>query len=230
MTSLTDVVVIGAGQSGLAAASALRTHGITPVVLEAGQEPAGSVVAAVLRQPDSVLSGPLQRHARPGLPRRSRPLPAPRRGRQLPTPLRRYADGLDADIRTRNPVTAVVAHDQGGFLVRTATGQAIRAAGVVAASGSFGNPHLPVLPGQDGFTGRLLHVASYRDAQQHAGERVVVVGAGNSAVQVGFELAQVATVTLTTRHPITLHPQRRGGQELDVSDGERGAVHRASVA
>jgi putative flavoprotein involved in K+ transport len=41
-----------------------------------------------------------------------------------------------------------------------------------------------------------------------------VVGAGNSAVQVGYELAQVATVTLATRHPVTFHPQRHGGHDL----------------
>jgi cation diffusion facilitator CzcD-associated flavoprotein CzcO len=111
-------------------------------------------------------------------------------------------------------VTAVEAHDRGGFLVRTATGQSFHAAGVVAATGSFGNPYMPALPGQDHFTGRLLHVASYRSPHQHAGERVVVVGAGNSAVQVGYELAQVATVTLATRHPVTFHPQHRGGQDL----------------
>ena len=54
----------------------------------------------------------------------------------------------------------------------------------------------------------------YRSPHQHAGERVVVVGAGNSAVQVGYELAQVATVTLATRHPVTFHPQCRGGRDL----------------
>jgi putative flavoprotein involved in K+ transport len=85
---------------------------------------------------------------------------------------------------------------------------------VVAATGSFCNPYLPVLPGQDRFAGRLLHVAGYRSPHQYAGERVVVVGGGNSAVQVGYELAQVATVTLATRHPVTFHPQRRGGQDL----------------
>jgi phytoene dehydrogenase-like protein len=42
MTSVTDVVVIGAGQSGLAATRALQARGISPVVLEAGPEPAGS--------------------------------------------------------------------------------------------------------------------------------------------------------------------------------------------
>jgi putative flavoprotein involved in K+ transport len=57
-------------------------------------------------------------------------------------------------------------------------------------------------------------VAGYRSPHQHAAERVAVVGAGNSAVQVGYELAQVATVTLATRHPVNFHPQRRGGQDL----------------
>ena len=42
MTSAAEVVVIGAGQSGLAAARALRAHGISPVVLEAGDRAAGS--------------------------------------------------------------------------------------------------------------------------------------------------------------------------------------------
>jgi cation diffusion facilitator CzcD-associated flavoprotein CzcO len=42
MISVTDVAVIGAGQSGLAAARVLQAHGISPVVLEAGPEPVGS--------------------------------------------------------------------------------------------------------------------------------------------------------------------------------------------
>jgi putative flavoprotein involved in K+ transport len=44
--------------------------------------------------------------------------------------------------------------------------------------------------------------------------RVVVVGAGNSAVQVGYELAQVATVSLATRHPVIFVPQCRDGRDV----------------
>jgi putative flavoprotein involved in K+ transport len=40
MTAETEVIVIGAGQSGLAAARAVQARGIRPVVLEAGPEPA----------------------------------------------------------------------------------------------------------------------------------------------------------------------------------------------
>lgn len=95
----------------------------------------------------------------------------------------------------------------------------MRAAGIVAASGSFANPYLPSLLGQETFTGRLLHVADYRNPKQHAGERVAVVGAGNSAVQVGYELASVASATLATRHPLAFWPQRRQGRDLHCSPG-----------
>ena len=210
MTSVTDVVVIGAGQSGLAAARTLQAHGISPVVLEAGPEPTGSWPYYY----DSLtLFSPARYSSLPGLDFPGDPDHYPHRD-EVVAYLRRYAAGLGADIRTGTPVTAVEAQDQGGFLVRTALGQSFQAAGVVAATGSFGHPYLLALPGQDRFTGRLLHVAGYRSPLEHASERVIVVGGGNSAVQVGYELAQVATVTLATRHPLTFHPQCRDGRDL----------------
>jgi putative flavoprotein involved in K+ transport len=210
MPSVTDVVVVGAGQSGLAAARTLQAHGIHPVVLEAGPEPAGSWPHYY----DSLtLFSPARYSGMPGLEFPGDRDHYPRRD-EVAAYLRRYAAGLGADIRTHTPVTAVEPDGRVRFLVRTAPGQSFHVAGVVAATGSFGNPYVPALPGQDRFTGRLLHVASYRSPHQYAGERVVVVGAGNSAVQVGYELAQVATVTLATYHPLTFHPQCRDGRDL----------------
>jgi putative flavoprotein involved in K+ transport len=210
MPSAADVIIIGAGQSGLAAARALQTHGIDPVVLEAAPEPAGSWPSYY----DSLtLFSPAGYSSMPGLDFPGDPGRYPHRD-EVAAYLRRYAGRLGADIRTSTPVTAIQAHDQAGFLVHAVTEQSWHAAGVVAATGSFGHPYLPALPGQDEFTGRLQHVATYRSPHHHAGGRVVVVGAGNSAVQVGYELAQVATVTLATRHPVTFMPQRREGQDL----------------
>ncbi|MGH3152199.1 MAG: FAD-dependent oxidoreductase, partial [Streptosporangiaceae bacterium] len=117
MKSVTDVIVIGAGQSGLAAARALQAHGIRPVVLEAGPEPAGSWPHYY----DSLtLFSPAGYSSMPGLDFPGDPGRYPHRD-EVAAYLRRYAAGLGADIRTSMPVTAVQAHDQGGFLVHAAT-------------------------------------------------------------------------------------------------------------
>ncbi|GIF07344.1 hypothetical protein Asi03nite_48820 [Actinoplanes siamensis] len=95
-----------------------------------------------------------------------------------------------------------------------ADGSVVRAPVVVAASGGFGTPMWPALPGLDSFSGRVLHAAQYRNTDGFAGERVVVVGGGNSAAQVAVELAQVAAVSLTTRGPLRFQAQRILGRDF----------------
>ncbi|WP_188193553.1 flavin-containing monooxygenase [Nonomuraea sp. SYSU D8015] len=205
-----DTIVIGAGQSGLAAARALRDRGVTPVILEAGDRPTGSWACYY----DSLaLFSPARYSAMPGLGFPGDPDHYPGRD-EVVAYLQRYAGGLDVEIRTGIRVASVEADGAGGFLVHSAGGDTLRAMGVVAASGSFGNPYVPVLPGQDDFTGQALHVAEYRNPKHYAGQRVVVVGGGNSAVQIGYELAAVATVTLATRRPLQFFPQTVGGKDV----------------
>ncbi|MFD8565214.1 flavin-containing monooxygenase [Streptosporangium canum] len=204
-----DTIVIGAGQSGLAAARSLRNAGLTPVILEAGERPTGSWAHYY----DSLtLFSPARYSSLPDMPFDGDGDHYPHRD-EVVAYLQRYADSLDVEIRTATRVHAVQADGAGGFLVHTAGGETLRAAGVVAASGSFGNPYLPALPGQDGFTGQLLHVADYRNPKHYAGQRVIVVGAGNSAVQVAYELAERAAVTLATRQPLQFMPQMIGGKD-----------------
>ncbi|MET9868856.1 NAD(P)-binding domain-containing protein, partial [Streptomyces sp. NPDC006386] len=125
----------------------------------------------------------------------------------------RYAQRLDVEIRTRTRVEAVESAGD-GFLIRAADGRSLTTAGIVAATGAFANPLRPDLAGQEGFSGEVLHVADYRSPKPYAGRRIVVVGGGNSAVQVGYELAEVAHVTLASRHPIRFLSQRRDGKDI----------------
>ncbi|MBM0255937.1 NAD(P)/FAD-dependent oxidoreductase [Micromonospora sp. 4G55] len=209
-TSPEPVIIVGGGQSGLAAARAALSVGLRPVVLEAGVETVGS-------WPDYydslTLFSPARYSALPGTAfGGSDPDRYPARD-EVVAYLRRYAGSLDVDIRTGVCVTAV--HPRGtGYLVRTDTGDEIPAAGVIAASGSFGNPHLPELPGREEYAGEVRHVAHYRRPEPYAGKRVIVVGAGNSAVQVAHELVSYASVTLATRAPIQFVPQRIRGRDL----------------
>ncbi|MFC9543050.1 flavin-containing monooxygenase [Streptomyces sp. NPDC056956] len=204
-----DVAVIGGGQSGLAAARALCEQGLTPVILEASGRAAGSWPQYY----DSLtLFSPARFSALPGLPFDGDGDRYPHRD-EVVGYLTRYADRLDADIRTGTRIEAVESGGA-GFVLRTADGRRISAAGVVAASGSFARPLLPELPGRQDFTGELLHVADYRSPTPYAGKRIVVAGGGNSAVQVAHELAEVADVTLASRTPLRFLPQMRGGKDL----------------
>ncbi len=203
------MIIVGAGQSGLAAARAARDADLRPLVLEAGDRPAGSWHGYY----DSLtLFSPARHSAMPGAPFPGDPDGYPHRD-EVTAYLERYAARLDVEIRTNIRVQSVEA-DGAGFTVHTADGRNLTAAGIVAASGSFTNPRLPALPGQDGFTGELLHVADYRNPRPYAGKRVVVVGGGNSAVQIGYELSETTAVTLATRAPIRFLQQQHNGRDL----------------
>lgn len=128
--------------------------------------------------------------------------------------LLRYANHLDAEIRTRHRVSHVRTQP-GGFLLTLADGSELAARAVVAATGGFGSPNLPALPGLDSFTGTVLHVTDYRTPELFGEQRVIVVGAGNSAVQVATELAAHARVSLASRAPVKWFKQRPlGGRDL----------------
>ncbi|MGW0914589.1 flavin-containing monooxygenase [Streptomyces sp. NPDC002784] len=204
-----DVAVIGGGQSGLAAAHALRGQGLQPVVLEASERAAGSWP----RYYDSLtLFSPARYSSLPGLPFGGDPDRYPHRD-EVVAYLLRCADRLDADIRTRTRVREVRL-EGGAFTLDLEGGGQLAARAVIAATGTFGHPHQPDLPGLDTYTGTLLHAADYRAPEPFDGQRVVVVGAGNSAVQIAAELAGRARVTLAARHPVRFARQRILGRDL----------------
>jgi putative flavoprotein involved in K+ transport len=217
MTSAAEVVVVGAGQSGLAAARALQARGIRPVVLEAGDRAAGSWPCYY----DSLKAfSPAGFNAMPGMPFPGDPDRYPARD-EVAGYLESYAVGLGVEIHTGTKVAAV-GKDGRDFVVVTADGRRLRAAGIVAASGSFSTPYRPAFPGQGSFAGELTHVAEYRTPAPYAGKRVIVVGAGDSAAQVANELAPLAKVTVAARHPLRFIPQRIGGQDVHHWLGETG--------
>jgi putative flavoprotein involved in K+ transport len=204
-----SVIVIGAGQSGLAAARALLEHALVPVILEATDRAAGSwpYYYNSLKAFSPAGFSSLRGMPFPGDPDRY-----PARD-EVAGYLERYAATLGVEIHTNTRVVTVRQYER-AFVVLTADGRQLRAGGIVAASGSFSSPYRPAIPGQEGFTGQLLHVAEYRNPAPYAGKRVIIVGAGDSAAQVANELAPVAKVTLAARHPLRFIPQRIGGKDV----------------
>jgi hypothetical protein len=204
-----DVVVIGGGQAGLATAHAALARGLRPVVLDASGGGGGSWP----RHYDSLtLFSPARFSSLPGMAFPGDPERYPVRD-EVVAYLDAYARRLDAEVRWNERVDRV-AEEDGGFTVSTTSGAIVRGGLVVAAGGGFSRPYRPALPGLDTFTGRVLHSAEYRQPAPFVGGRVVVVGGGNSAVQIAVELAQVATVSISTRGRLRWQPQRILGRDF----------------
>lgn len=85
---------------------------------------------------------------------------------------------------------------------------------VISATGTWSRPFLPAYPGMAEYAGRQLHAAGYRDAAELAGQRVVVVGGGNSAAQILAEVSEVATTTWVTLRPPRFLPDDIDGHDL----------------
>lgn len=129
--------------------------------------------------------------------------------------LREYALHLDADLRCGQRVERTE-HDGDGFVLSTADGSQVRTPAVVSTTGGFTRPHRPALPVLADFTGTVLHAAGYRFPEPFAGQRVVVVGGGNSGVQIAAELADTlcVRVSLATRTPVVWANQRLLGRDV----------------
>ncbi len=81
----------------------------------------------------------------------------------------------------------------------TAAHPALRTRGLINATGTWEKPFIPYYPGAETFAGRQLHAHDYRSAAEFAGQHVVVVGAGISAVQLLDEISQVTSTTWVSR-------------------------------
>lgn len=53
-------------------------------------------------------------------------------------------------------------------------------------------PDIPELPGKESFRGKIMHSHAYREAKPFAGQRVMVVGAGPSALDIALEVSKLA--------------------------------------
>lgn len=216
MPQRSDTIIIGGGQAGLATARITRSLGLTPVVLEASPSATGSWPHYY----DSLtLFSPARRSALPGAPFPGDPDRYPARDEVIAY-LVDYARRLDADIRTGHRVVKVAIgsgpSSERLFEVVAGNGECFTAPTVIAATGAFSRPHRPELPGLEAFTGTVLHSSQYRRPGEFAGLRAVIVGGGNSAVQIAVELAGQARVTLATRHPLRFTPQRVLGTDMHI--------------
>lgn len=182
---LLDAVVIGAGQTGLAAAYYLQQRGAAFVVLD--ERPAVGHVWAT-RYDSLRLFSPAWASSLPGLP-------WPATAHRYPTKdetaayLQHYAQHFALPIETGQQVERV--HPMaGGYRITTAAGRTYSAAQVIVCTGPYTAPRVPAFAAQLPPAVVQLHSSHYRRPTQVPGTGpVAVVGSGNSALQIAADLA-----------------------------------------
>ena len=203
------MLVIGAGQAGLAVGWHLREQGVRSfLLLDAGPE-----VGHVWRNRwDSLrLFTPAEYDALPGMP-----FPAPAgtypTKDQVADYLRGYAAAFELPVRLNTRVTRL-SKTGDTFVADTSTGT-VTARQVVIATGPFQTPVIPRMAAGLAADVVQVHSADYRNPDQLPDGTVLVVGAGNSGLQIAAELAATRPVTVAvgTRPPML--PQRFLGRDL----------------
>ncbi|MFE9367928.1 ArsO family NAD(P)H-dependent flavin-containing monooxygenase [Streptomyces sp. NPDC006978] len=222
MTRQTDVVVLGGGQAGLAAGYHLRRKQLDFVILDAQGTPGG----AWQHTWDSLhLFSPAAFSSLPG-----RLMPG-QSGQEYPD-AKHVVDYLsDYEQRYDLPVHRPVSVQQvrrDGDRLRVETGtDTWSARAVVSATGTWWRPFLPATPGRNDFVGRQLHTTGYGRPSDFAGQRVVVVGGGNSGAQIAADLATHEGVDLswvTQRPPRFLADDIDGRALFDAATARRRAL------
>ena len=188
-----DSVVIGAGQAGLSAAYYLQRAGISFVVLDANATPGG----AWSHRWHSLTMRDVHRIA--DLPGESAPRASGLRANEaVPAYFAQFEREHDLPIQHDVRVSDVLNRADGTLLVRSSVGD-FTTRTLVNATGTWTSPFVPTYPGQRLFGGEQFHTSTYPGPAYLRGKRVLVVGAGASAVQFLGELAGKAELFWATR-------------------------------
>jgi putative flavoprotein involved in K+ transport len=203
-----EVVVIGAGQAGLALGHHLARQGRRFVILDRGE----AVGSAWRNRWDSLTLFTSRRYnALPGLPFPGEPDGYPSRD-EVVAYLERYAATFELPVEPRSAVRSLT-HDDGGFTVEL-DDRRIEADQVAVATGPFQVPRVPA------FVARLapdvvqMHSVGYRNPDGVPEGTVLVVGGGNTGFQIAAELSRSREVHLAIGSRQTRLPQRILGRDL----------------
>ena len=206
----TEVLVVGAGQAGVAMSEHLSGYGVPHLVVERHR------IAERWRSQrwDSlVANGPAWHDRFPGMefdglgPDDFAPK------EQVADYFVAYAEKIGAPVRCGVEVTSVRRNaGRPGFRAQTSEG-IIDARYVVAATGPFQRPVIPaIIP--DGTAVVNIHSSSYRNPQQLPDGAVLVVGAGSSGVQIADELRRSGRPVYLSVGPHDRPPRRYRGRDF----------------
>ncbi|MBT2756805.1 NAD(P)-binding domain-containing protein [Mesobacillus foraminis] len=209
MKKILDSIVIGGGQAGLAAGFHLRKNGLQFLILEANNQAIGSWPQYY----DSLkLFSPSRFSSLPGMKFPGDSNHYPMRDEVI-LYLQDYTKHFQLPFMTNQQVVSIKKNGE-EFTIHTLSGDTFQSSTIINATGSFHSPYKPEIKEQETFRGHVLHSSEYKNPERFMNQRIVVVGSGNSAVQIAIELAEVSTTTLAVRQNVQLIKQKFLGQDL----------------
>jgi dimethylaniline monooxygenase (N-oxide forming) len=217
------VAVIGAGVAGLATAKVLREDGFDVAIYEK-EETMGGVWAASRAYLGLRTNNPRETYAFSDFsyPPGTDEFPT---AKQVQDYLEAYARHFGLHVQTGTEVVSVTDGAKGRrdpfevvFRPTGAknTGHARGFDFVAVCNGVFSTPRIPRIEGQETFRGRVLHSSDVRSGEELRGKRVIVIGAGKSALDCASAAARLAgSCTLVCRRPHWMMPRYFGRIRVD---------------
>jgi glycine/D-amino acid oxidase-like deaminating enzyme len=189
----TDVLVVGAGQSGLALGYHLRRRGREVLLVDRNDRIGDSWRT---RWDSLKLYSPASRDGLPGMPFPAGPRSYPTKD-EMADYLEAYAARHELPVRLGAAVEELT-QEEGRFVARIGESR-IEADTVVIASGVFEKPYVPPFADQLDPTITQLHSSAYRNLSQLQDGPVLVVGASHSGADIAYEAAVGHEVVLSGR-------------------------------
>ncbi|MGH3266284.1 MAG: flavin-containing monooxygenase, partial [Trebonia sp.] len=217
-----NACVIGAGSSGIAAAKALRDAGIEFDCFEVSDRVGGNWVLGNRNGMSSAYRSLHINTSRTRMEYSDFPMPASYPDFPHHSQIARYFDdyvdhfGLRERITFETGVARAQLADDRTWAVTLSTGEHRRYDALLVANGHHWDPRWPEPPYPGSFAGRQLHAHEYLDNEPFRDRRVLVVGLGNSAMDLSVESSFVATRPLiSSRRGAHILPKYMFGRPLD---------------
>jgi len=213
-TTKTPNLIIGAGPAGLAVSGRLRKMDIPFEVIEQKDKIAWSWTQHYDRLHLHTVK---QLSALPHLPfPKEYPTYVPRL--DLVKYYESYAKEFRIQPHFNTSVTSVRRQANNHWLVETNTGQSFEAKNVVIATGINRIPNFPTWKGQESYQGQIVHSRNYKNPAPFVGQKVLVVGMGNTGAEVALDLSEKGVDTyISVRSPINFVPRDVNGRPVQLT-------------
>jgi hypothetical protein len=228
MATLPTVCVIGAGSSGIAAVKALHANGFTFDCFEASDRVGGNWVFKNRNGMSAAYRSLHINTSRERMEFSDFPMPASYPDFPHHTHIAAYFDAYVDHFGVRDRITFETRVERaelradGGWDVTTDRHGTRTYDALLVANGHHWDPRWPepAFPGSDTFAGEQIHSHDYKDESQLVGKDVVVVGMGNSAMDIAVDASYHAKTTyLSARRGVHIVPKYIFGKPMDTIGG-----------